>query len=174
MKQFKQSRLWLYITVFIGIIIILTITFDALSFLYRPAVLVPISYSAYTILKIACIPITFSGPSGSLGFCDYILPDSVLQVTFGCTGIYALFILIAGIIAFPCSLRMKGTGIVLSIPLFYAYSILRLVFIGIVGHSFPAALDYFHSYVMEIINVVFILLVYIVWIRYVEKSSKAV
>ena len=166
-----KSRLWLYLIIFIGIIIVLSATFDALSFIYRPLILMPISYTGFLILKGIGIPVTFLGPVDIPGFCEYRLPQSILQVTFGCTGIFALFILIAGIAAFPGSLRSKGIGMLIALPVFYVYSILRLVIIGGIGYWYPGAVDFVHSFLMEIINVAFILFVYFLWIRYVEKTS---
>jgi len=174
MKRFKKSNLCLYLLIFIVILILFTVTFDSLSFIYSPIVLYPISYGGFLVLKVIGIPVIFDGPFGEPGFFEYQLPYTVLQITFGCAGIFALFILLAGIIAFPCLLKLKCIGIILSIPCFYMYSIFRLVFIGIIGYLFPSLLNFVHSYFMEIINIVFIMFVYIIWIRYVEKTSKTV
>lgn len=166
-----KSRLWFYLIIFIIILIAFSATFDTLSFIYQPLILMPISYSGFLILKGIGIPVLFLGPVDVPGVCEYRLPQSILQVTFGCTGIFALFILIAGIVAFPGSLRSKGIGMLIALPIFYGYSILRLVIIGGIGYWFPGAVDFVHSFLMEIINVAFILSVYILWIRYVEKTS---
>ena len=174
MKRFKKSRLWLYLLIFIGILILFTATFDALSFIYKPIILSLISYGGFLILTAIGIPVIFDGPFGMPGFFEYQLPNTILQITFGCTGIFALFTIVAGIIAFPCLLKLKAIGIILSIPCFYVYSISRLVFIGIIGYSFPSLLNFVHSYFMEVINIVYILFIYIIWIRYVEKTSKTV
>ena len=174
MNILKKHRLILYLIIFFGSIIILNATFSTFSFIYKSVVLVPVSYVGFLILKITGIPIIFNSPTNITEFCEYQMQNAVLQVTYGCTGIFALFILISGIIAFPCSLRLKGIGILLSVPSFYLYSILRLVFIGIIGNFYPSFLNIFHSYVMEIVNIVFVLLIYIIWIGYVEKSAKAV
>ena len=174
MKKSLYSHIWLYLAIFICILILLNATFHILSFIYRPAVLLPISYTAYFILKVLSIPAVIYGPLGMPGYYEYHLPQAVLQVTFGCTGIFVLFILLAGIIAFPSSLKSKLVGLTISLPSFFVYSIVRLVIMGIIGNSFPAKLDFIHSYLMEVTNIIFILLVYIIWIRYVEKTPKAI
>ena len=174
MKKIPGYSVGMFIGTFVGILVLMTITFDFLAFIYRPVLLVPISYSGYGILKILGAPLSFTGPLGIPGFCEYRLPHYTLVVTFGCTGIYALFILLAGIIAFPKSLKIKLMGILLAVPSFYVYSILRLVIIGAVGNWFPDWIDFVHSYLMEIINIAFVMSIFVLWIRYAEKHSKTV
>ena len=174
MRKLTKTSLCLYLVFFISIIILFTATFDALSFIFRPTILVPVSYAGFLILKRTGIPVMFDGPIGFPGYCEYQLPHTTLQVTFGCIGIFVLFILISGIIAFPSSFRSKGIGLLIAIPAFYFYSMFRLVIIGIVGNWFPEYIDFVHSYLMEIINVGFILFVYVIWIRYVEKIAQTI
>ncbi|MCL5019224.1 MAG: hypothetical protein M1426_01940 [Patescibacteria group bacterium] len=166
-----KSRLCFYLSIFLGAVILFSATFEALSFIYRPLILMPISYTGFLILKVIGIPITFLGPVDVPGFCEYRLPQSILQVTFGCTGIFALFILLSGIAAYPVPVQLKAIGMLIGIPAFYVYSILRLVIIGGIGYWYPGAIDFIHSFLMEIINVAFVLFVYMLWIRYVEKTT---
>jgi len=137
-------------------------------------VLIPVSYAGYFILKILGIPITYSGPNGILGYCEYHLSNAVLEITFGCTGIFALFILLSGIIAYPASLKLKGAGFFIAVVLFYIYSVLRLIIISLFGYIYPESLSFIHSYLMEVCNIGFILFVYIIWIRYVEKTGETI
>lgn len=174
MRKISRFLLWRYLALFIGSIIFLFFTFNTLPFIYKKIILIPVSYTGFLILKILSIPIEFVGPVGIPGFCEYHLSNTVLQVTFGCTGIFSLFILLSGIIAFPGSLKSKGIGFIVAIPAFYLYSIFRLVIISIFGYLCPDSIKFVHSYIMEICNIAFILFVYVFWIRYVEKVAKTV
>ena len=164
------SDLRVFLAVFAAVLLLLVLTLDPLSSFYRTSILLPVSYSGYAVLSFFGVPAAFSGPLGIPGFCEYRLPHYILQVTFGCTGIYALFILLAVIAAFPRPVPQRITGMLISIPLFYVYSIVRLVIIGFTGYWIPDYIHFVHSFLMEIINIVFVMTVFIVWIRYAGKA----
>ena len=100
-----------------------------------------------------------NGTDANIGFC-YGLH----------VGIYALFILLSGILAFPSALKSKLMGIAVALPAFYIYSFLRLVIMGIAGRLGAQYLNFFHSYFMLIINVAFILFLFIFWIEKIKPK----
>lgn len=171
-KNPVNSRIFLYFIIFMVTVIVFSSTLLPLSFIYRPLVLFPISYSGYGVLKILGINLQYIEHTGHNVF-EYLLPDYRLLVTFGCTGVFALFILLSGITAFPSKLKSKVLGAGLLIPVFYIFSILRLVIIGIIAYIKPDWVDFFHKYLMEIVNIIFVLSVFIIWVEYVSKTEKA-
>ncbi len=170
MKKLIKNRFIIYFIIFFAVVIFLTATFNTFSPFYRSVILLPISYSGYFVLKTFSLPVSFAGPVGYPGQYEYRLPNVILEITFGCTGIFSYFILLAGLFAYPCRFKYKTAGFLFFTISFFVYSIVRLIIIGITGHSFPDYLNFVHSYLMEIVNIAFILLVFILWLKYVEKK----
>jgi exosortase/archaeosortase family protein len=164
--------IWKYIGVFILSIIILTLSFNFLQDIYTTIFLEPVSRASFSILKFLGLAIEFDGAGLPFGICDLILPHQTLRINFGCTGLFVLFIFIAGVIAYPSGIKYKLTGLAAGIPVFTLYSILRLVIMGFVGNWIPQYLDIIHNYLMILINIAFVLWLYISWIKYVSGKDQ--
>ena len=164
---------WKYTGIFIAILLLFTFTFDFFEKIYLLAFLKPVSLLGYYSLKLFGLPVTFSSEHLPLGYCDYILPHQILRVNFGCTGLYVLFIFLAAVLAFPISFRSKMLGLLLGIPVFTLYSILRLIIMGIVGNWIPQYLDIIHNYLMIVINIAFTIWLYGVWLNYALQKDQS-
>lgn len=160
-----------YVGLFLGALLVFVVSFGQFESFYSRIFLHPVSFLGYYLLHIIGVPLTFSSKTLSLGYCDYILPDQILRVNFGCTGFYVLGIFIAAVIVYPVSARWKMWGLLAGIPLFTAYSIARLVIMGAVGNWIPQYLDIIHSYLMIIINAAFLLWMYSSWLNYAVKND---
>lgn len=162
-----------YVLIFLTVLTGVIISFSQLESLYLLFFLKPVSIAGYYILHAIGLPLTFSAENLPLAYCDYILPNQILRVNFGCTGLYVLFIFIAGVLAYPAHYQSKMTGLLVGIPLFTMYSILRLVIMGVVGHWMPQYLDIIHNYLMIIINAAFLIWLYSSWITHaVQKDQR--
>ncbi|MFC1731463.1 hypothetical protein ACFL6I_14185 [candidate division KSB1 bacterium] len=161
-----------YLSVFAAALTILILTFVRFEQVYAVYFLKPVAQAGYFILKLLGLPVTFTSESLSFGYCDYVLPHQVLQVNFGCTGIYVLFIYIAAVIGYPSTVANKLAGLGIGIPLFLLYSVVRLVVMGIVGHWFTGYLSFVHNYLMVVINIAFVLWLYAYWIEHVARKDK--
>ena len=156
------ARPVVFVAVFLGFVVVLTTAFHEVPSVWHAVVLRPVSVVSYGILS-ALLP-TISLSAG-VQFYDLLLPEVTLRVTYGCTGIFALFILVSAVAAFPTTIRSKIRGLAWIVPVFYVYSVLRIVIMGMVGASAPGYLDAVHSYLMEIVNVGFLIGVYATWIE---------
>ena len=97
--------------------------------------------------------------------CELAVDDVVYQVTFECTGIFALFMCLAAVLAYPASFSSKTRGIALVVPAFVLYSVARLCIMGMVAHFAPTQIELFHVYVMVLVNIGFVLLLWLYWVR---------
>jgi len=78
---------------------------------------------------------------------------------------FRFFIFLAALGAYPASLGHKVYGALLSMPAFFAYGALRLVILGAIANSIPDLLRFFHLYFMVVLNLGFVMMLWITWIR---------
>jgi len=74
-----------------------------------------------------------------------------IDIAEGCNGIYALAIVVAGIIAFPASLRPKLTGLSLAVIVIMALNYIRIITLWYAGEAGSFIFDTMHLYVWEFI-----------------------
>jgi len=169
----NNKKVILFIGVFFIALFIFMATFEFIMDFYAAVFLKPLSYMTYYTLKLSGMNVTINSDNFHYGYCDLLLPKQTLRINYGCVGIYALFILLSGILAFPSALKSKLAGIAVALPAFYIYSFLRLVIMGIAGRLGPQYLNFFHSYFMLIINVAFILFLFIFWIEKIKPKYES-
>ncbi len=132
----------------------------------------PISYAAVQLLKLAGIEAELGATLLASGVCELAVQDIVYLVTFECTGIFALFMCLAAVLAYPAAPGDKLKGVVMVLPAFVVYSTLRLVVMGIVARVVPAQIELFHVYIMVLVNIGFVLLLWLYWVREVVAVGK--
>ena len=132
-----------------------------LLFLYME----PLSTAAAWTLRQLGVPAHSSGPLLPVGICQLRVNEVVYWITFECTGIFALFLCLASVLAFPATLAAKSLGVALVAPAFVLYSIARLAIMGLVAWYAPERIALFHLYIMVIVNTGFVLLLWLYWIR---------
>ena len=134
----------------------------------------PVTYGAVLVLGFLGLQAQLSGLDATTGVCQLELEKVIYQVSFECTGIFALFLCVASVLAYPTRIshRIKGLGLV--IPAFFCYSILRLVTLGIVAHLAPQHIDLFHLYVMVLVNIGFVLTMWMYWVRAAGAERKLI
>lgn len=131
----------------------------------------PVSAAAVWALNLIGVSVRLDASSLSLGFCLLTMEKVSFRVIFECTGLFALFILLAAIFAYPASLRQKGWGTLLGIAAFFLYGSARLVLLGVVGHLAPGWLPLFHLYLMVLLNLGFMVFLWLYWIGEVTRHA---
>jgi exosortase/archaeosortase family protein len=125
----------------------------------------PISYAAAWLLTGLGIDARLGEALLATGVCQLAVRDIVYLVTFECTGIFALFMCLAAVLAYPASFVDKFKGVALVLPAFVVYSTLRLTIMGLVARFIPAHIELFHVYIMVLVNIGFVLLLWMYWVR---------
>ena len=72
-------------------------------------------------------------------------------------------------LAYPTTLKNKGLGILFGIPSLYAINIFRLIVLALVGISYPGVLEFMHVYLWQASFIVFVMVIFLLWIRLVVK-----
>jgi len=154
-----------FLLLFVAGVSLFAAIFSKWQALFDQIYLYPVSYAAATLLDRIGIPAELNASSLSLGFCLVIFDEIIFRVIPECTGIFALLIFLAALLAYPASAAQKGWGLLLGLPAFFVYSSLRLVLLGVVAHLHSEWLPFFHVYLMLLLNLGFMLCVWVSWIN---------
>ena len=130
----------------------------------------PVSFVAAWLLQGLGIDARLGQTLLAAGVCQLAVRDIVYLVTFECTGIFALFMCLAAVLAYPASPCDKLKGVALVVPAFVVYSTLRLTIMGLVARFVPAHIELFHVYIMVLVNIGFVLLLWMYWVREVAAE----
>ncbi len=90
-------------------------------------------------------------------------PSSHLRVTRGCEGVEIFLLLVAGIVAYPASLRAKTQGIVIGFVVSYVLSVLRLIALHFTLRYSPGSWEALHGLILPLGPLVIITLYFIHW-----------
>jgi exosortase/archaeosortase family protein len=127
--------------------------------------LYPVSRVTAFILDLVGVELQLDVSSVSLGYCLLIFQGITLRVIHECTGIFALLILLAALLAYPARAIRKAWGGVWCISAFFAYSSLRLVLLGLIAHFRPEWIQFFHRYLIVLLNFGFVLSLWTIWVN---------
>jgi exosortase/archaeosortase family protein len=94
--------------------------------------------------------------------------DAAVVIRAGCNGLEAVFLLLAGILAFPASWRQRGAALMTYLPLLFIVNVLRVLMLLFVMSQYPAHIDLFHYQIGQGIMVVFVM---IFWVHYVRQAT---
>jgi exosortase/archaeosortase family protein len=133
--------------------------------LWVHAYMAPLTLVAETVLRGLGLQAAMGGPYVQEGLCTLAVSGVVYRVTFECTGLFALCMCIASILAFPTAPGARLRGLLFVVPAFAAYAALRIVVLGLVAHLSPAHIELFHLYVMVVANVGVVAALWFAWLR---------
>jgi archaeosortase B (VPXXXP-CTERM-specific) len=94
-----------------------------------------------------------------------------VQIISECTGLFEMAIYAACVLAFPTSWRKRGLGLLLGFPAIYAFNILRIICLLIVGRYAHRSFDFFHLYFWQGTLILMITSVWMLWIYLVVRDE---
>ena len=157
---------------FAAYISLLVLSFDRWESIFASLYLYPVSLVTATLLDLIGVHATLDTSSLALGFCILVMEQITFHVKYECTGIFALFIYLAAIFAYPAAAAYKVRGVLIGISAFFAYSALRLVLLGLIGHLIPAWIRFCHIYLMVLFNMGFVLFLWASWVNREPSGRK--
>ena len=127
--------------------------------------MVPMTAAAELVLRGLGLQAQLGAPDVVQGICILTVAGIAYIVTFECTGLFALLMCLAAVLAFPARWGMRGRGILMVVPAFFVYASLRIVVLGLVAHFTPQHIELFHLYVMVVANLGFVLALWLSWLQ---------
>lgn len=88
-----------------------------------------------------------------------------------CTGMFEMAIYAACVLAFPTRWRKKAIGLLLGIPAIYAFNLLRILCLILVGRYANASFDFFHLYFWQGTLILMITSVWMLWVYLVVRDE---
>ena len=122
-----------------------------------------------------------SGALMSLFDTDVIAYGRVLQsratgfgvtIEAGCNGIEAAIILIAGMVAFPASWRLKLIGIAIGILAVQGVNLLRIISLYYLGKWNMQVFEFAHLYLWQALIMLDVLIVWLLWMQMVARRTE--
>jgi archaeosortase B (VPXXXP-CTERM-specific) len=112
----------------------------------------------------------FSDQASLTGAAVYFGHFAVRIIT-ECTGLFEMVIYAACVLAFPTSWRKRGLGLLLGIPAIYAFNLLRILCLLVVGRYANSMFDFFHLYFWQATLIIMITSVWLLWIYAIVRDE---
>jgi len=93
---------------------------------------------------------------------------SSVVIVSGCNGLEAMFLMIAGVLAYPASWRRRGRALAAYLPALFGLNLLRILMLLYVMVEIPSQIDFFHSVVAQGILVAFVIGF---WVQFVRSAD---
>ncbi len=121
-----------------------------------------------------------SGVLNLFGYNTTVLYDTIRSSQFsvgirkGCDALEPMALLVAGIIAFPSSIKQKSTGLVIGLLFIFLLNIVRIVTLFLTGVYRPQFFEVMHIEVWQVIFIVAGIGFWFIWVRWVVNKPKAI
>jgi exosortase H (IPTLxxWG-CTERM-specific) len=94
-----------------------------------------------------------------------------VSIEAGCNGVEATIVLIAAMLAFPSSWKMKLWGLGLGFIAVQGVNLIRIVSLFFIGQWSLKVFEFAHLYMWQALIMLDVLVVWLLWMRYVAKHD---
>jgi archaeosortase B (VPXXXP-CTERM-specific) len=95
---------------------------------------------------------------------NIIVEGFSVRIIEECTGIYEAIIFSSAVLAFPTSWAKRAIGFGLGVPIIYAFNLLRIMVLVVVGKYYPDSFEFMHLYFWQATLIIMITSVWALWI----------
>ena len=96
-----------------------------------------------------------------------------ISIEPGCNGVEAAIVLLAAVLAFPSSWKMKFWGLALGFVAVQSVNLLRVVSLFFIGQWNMQIFEFAHLYMWQALIMLDVLIVWLLWMRYVARHDAA-
>ena len=94
-----------------------------------------------------------------------------IRIIEECTGVYEILIFAAAVLAFPTTWSKKVAGLGMGVPILYAFNVIRIAVLMLVGKHYPQHFDFMHLYFWQATLILMITSVWLLWITQVVNRD---
>ena len=94
-----------------------------------------------------------------------------VSIEAGCNGVEAAIVLIAGIVAFPASLKNKAIAILAGFLFVQALNIVRIISLFYLGQWNYTVFEWFHLYLWPVLIMLDVLIVFAIYLQWLGKPN---
>jgi archaeosortase B (VPXXXP-CTERM-specific) len=91
-----------------------------------------------------------------------------------CTAITIMIIFASFVTVYQTSLKAKGIGLLLGLPVIFIANIMRLLIMAFIDKFSPAYSNYFHDYLWQVAFIIMVIALWLVWIEKVVRRERKV
>jgi exosortase H (IPTLxxWG-CTERM-specific) len=95
-----------------------------------------------------------------------------VAIQAGCNGVEATIVLVAAMLAFPSPWKYKLWGILTGFPLIQALNLIRIISLFYIGQWNMQVFEWAHLYVWQALIMLDVLIIFLVWLRYLPRSAQ--
>ncbi|MCK4634783.1 MAG: archaeosortase/exosortase family protein [Candidatus Aenigmarchaeota archaeon] len=99
-----------------------------------------------------------------------IFENFSVNISKDCTGWKGLLFLSALILSTKASWKKKAAGLAVGLPAFFAFNLLRILFMIWLGMKNPELFDLFHDFLWQFSMIIVVLVLWLMWTRIKIKS----
>lgn len=100
-----------------------------------------------------------------------ILNNAVLVVKFGCNGLEAVLLYMAGLLAFPATLKQKSIGLLIGIIALEFINIWRIALLAYVITNHNNIFDIMHDYITQSIMIALSFILFLTYLQTVSNEK---
>ena len=93
-----------------------------------------------------------------------------VSIEAGCNGVEATIVLVAGIVAFPASLRHKMIAILVGFLFVQALNVVRIISLFYLGQWNYTVFEWFHLYLWPVLIMLDVLVVFAIYLQWLGKQ----
>lgn len=94
-----------------------------------------------------------------------------VSIEAGCNGVEAAIVLIAGIVAFPASLKNKAIAILAGFLFVQTLNIVRIISLFYLGQWNYTVFEWFHLYLWPVLIMLDVLIVFAIYLQWLGKQN---
>ena len=115
------------------------------------------------VARVAGVVLTLCGEEMTIAGCDLSSPRFSVTIYNGCNGLMTSLIYVAGVLAFPASLRGKLIGLAFGLAAIQGINLVRIVSLFYIGVYLPELFSQAHIFVWQSLVIVAGVALWIVW-----------
>jgi archaeosortase B (VPXXXP-CTERM-specific) len=102
---------------------------------------------------------------------DIQMGTGSFRIVFECTGFFVAFLFLSCVLAFPATLKKKGIGLVIGLPVIFIVNLFRVITIMLVDIWRPHYTHAVHMYLWNISFIIIVVVLFQIWVDGVVKKA---
>lgn len=95
-----------------------------------------------------------------------------IQVSNGCSGLEAVILLAAAVLAYPASWRSRAWGLMVGFIFIMGMNLLRVISLFYIGQYSRSWFDWAHLYAWDVLIIIDGFIVFLIWLRYLPMPAR--
>lgn len=158
------------ITFFVLFLLIVSVFFIAYVLARSHAIGVGIAINTFTAKAVVLVA-RILGFDMRRDWFEIEMGGGSFRIVFECTGFFIAFLFLSCVLAFPASLKKKGIGLAIGLPVIFLVNLFRVITIMLVDIWRPQYTHAVHMYLWNISFIIIVVVLFQIWVDGVVKKA---